>query len=122
MPILNEPVRDGVDIETVNTVKSVGEQYKYGFVTDIAMDFAPKGISEEIVRLISNKNNEPSWMTDWRLNAYRRWVKLEEPDWAMINHPPIDYQDLYYYAKPQSMTTKPKSLDLTRLRARCIIL
>jgi Fe-S cluster assembly protein SufB len=111
MPILNEPVRDGVDIETVNTVKSVGEQYKYGFVTDIAMEFAPKGISEEIVRLISNKNNEPSWMTDWRLNAYRRWVKLAEPDWAMINHPPIDYQDLYYYAKPQSMTTKPKSLD-----------
>ena len=111
MPILNEPVRDGVDIETVNTVKSVGAQYKYGFVTDIEMDFAPKGISESIVRLISKKNNEPSWMTDWRLKAYRRWIKLEEPDWAMINHPPIDYQDLYYYAKPESMNVKPKSLD-----------
>ena len=111
MPILNEPVRDGVDIETVNTVKSVGAQYKYGFVTDIKMDYAPKGISEEIVRLISEKNDEPSWMTDWRLNAYRRWIKLEEPDWAMIKHPPIDYQDLYYYAKPESMNIKPKSLD-----------
>jgi Fe-S cluster assembly protein SufB len=111
MPILNEPVRDGVDIETVNAVKSVGAHYKYGFVTDIEMDYAPKGISEEIVRLISQKNNEPSWMTDWRLNAYRRWIKLEEPDWAMIDHPPIDYQDLYYYAKPESMNSKPKSLD-----------
>jgi Fe-S cluster assembly protein SufB len=111
MPILNEPVRDGVDIETVNTVKSVGGQYKYGFVTDIEMDFAPKGISEDIVKLISTKNNEPSWMTDWRLKAYRRWTQLEEPDWAMINHPPIDYQDLYYYAKPESMNTKPKSLS-----------
>ncbi len=111
MPVLDEPLRDGVDVETVNTVRSVGSQYKYGFVTEIEMDFAPKGLSEEIVRLISEKNNEPSWMTDWRLKAYRRWVKLKEPDWAMIEHPPINYQDLYYYAKPESMTTKPKSLD-----------
>ncbi len=111
MPELDESLREGVDIETVKTVKSVGEQYKYGFVTDIEMDFAPKGISEDIVRLISKKNNEPEWMTDWRLNAYRRWTKLEEPDWAMIDHPPIDYQELYYYAKPESMKTKPKSLD-----------
>ena len=96
MPALDEPLRDGVDIETVKTVKSVGSQYKYGFVTDIEMDFAPKGISEDIVRLISKKNNEPSWMTDWRLTAYRRWIKLKEPDWAMIEHPPIDYQELYY--------------------------
>jgi Fe-S cluster assembly protein SufB len=75
------------------------------------MEFAPKGISEDIVRLISKKNNEPLWMTDWRLSAYRRWLKMKEPNWAMIDHPPIDYQDLYYYAKPKSMEIKPKSLD-----------
>ncbi|MDG2474868.1 MAG: Fe-S cluster assembly protein SufB [Paracoccaceae bacterium] len=111
MQELDGQLRDGVDIETVKTVKSVGEQYKYGFVTDIEMEFTPKGISEDIVRLISKKNDEPSWMTEWRLAAYRRWVKLEEPSWAMIDHPPINYQELYYYAKPDSMNTKPKSLD-----------
>ena len=97
MPILDEPLRDGVDVETVKMVKSVGEQYKYGFVTDIKTDFAPKGISEDIVRLISKKNNEPSWMTDWRLRAYKRWLKMKEPDWAMVEYPAIDYQDLYYW-------------------------
>ena len=111
MQLVDEPLREGVDAETVKTVKSVGGQYKYGFVTDIETEFAPKGISEEIVRLISEKNSEPSWMTEWRLNAYRRWVKLNEPDWAMVKHPPIDYQELYYYAKPNSMKEKPKSLD-----------
>jgi Fe-S cluster assembly protein SufB len=85
--------------------------YKYGWSTDIEMDFAPKGVSEEIVRLISHKNNEPEWMLEWRLAAYRRWVQMEEPHWAMLNYPAIDYQDQYYYAKPKSMAEKPKSLD-----------
>jgi Fe-S cluster assembly protein SufB len=85
--------------------------YKYGWSTDIEMDFAPKGVSEEIVRLISHKNNEPQWMLEWRLAAYRRWVQMEEPHWAMLNYPAIDYQDQYYYAKPKSMAEKPKSLD-----------
>jgi Fe-S cluster assembly protein SufB len=68
-------------------------------------------LSEDIVRLISEKNGEPEWMLDWRLAAYRRWVKMEEPHWAMLNYPEIDYQDQYYYAKPKSMSVKPKSLD-----------
>jgi len=111
MNAFDAEVRDGVDEETVATVKSVGENYKYGFSTDIEMDYAPKGISEEIVKLISKKNNEPNWMTEWRLSAYQRWLKLKEPDWAMIDYPKIDYQDQYYYAKPKSMKEKPKSLD-----------
>ena len=103
--------REGVDKETIETVNSVGSHYKYGFASDIEMNFAPKGISEAIVRLISKKNDEPEWMTDWRLKAYRRWEKMSEPDWAMIKHPPIDYQSIYYYAKPESFKDKPKSLD-----------
>ncbi len=111
MNAFDAEVRDGVDEETVATVKSVGENYKYGFSTEIEMDFAPKGISEEIVKLISKKNNEPDWMTEWRLSAYKRWLKLKEPDWAMVDYPKINYQDQYYYAKPKSMKEKPKSLD-----------
>ena len=107
----NTDVREGVDRETVETVHSMGGTYKHGWETDIAMDYAPKGLSEDIVRLISEKNGEPGWMTDWRLAAYRRWLDMKEPDWAMVEHPPIDYQEQYYYAKPKSMMEKPKSLD-----------
>ena len=103
-------VRDGVDRETVETVKSMGA-YKYGWETEIEMEYAPKGVSEDIVRLISARNNEPEWMTDWRLQAFRRWQQMEEPHWAMLQIPAIDYQDQYYYAKPASMHEKPKSLD-----------
>src|SRR3989338_566847 len=104
-------VRDGVDRETIETVNAMSGSYKYGWSTDIEMDYAPKGVSEEIVRLISGKNNEPEWMLEWRLAAYRRWVQMEEPRWAMLHYPEIDYQDQYYYAKPKSMAVKPKSLD-----------
>ena len=103
-------VREGVDRETVETVQNMGS-YKYGWDTEIEMDYAPKGVSEDIVRLISEKNNEPEWMTEWRLQAYRRWVTMVEPKWAMLNYPVIDYQDIYYYARPKSMEIKPKSLD-----------
>ena len=103
--------REGVDRETVEAVKSVGEKYKYGFETEIEMEFAPKGLDASIVELISQKNNEPSWMTQWRLAALERWQKLSEPDWAMVDYPKIDFQDIYYYAKPKSMEKKPKSLD-----------
>ena len=103
-------VRDGVDRETVETVANMGT-YKYGWETEIEMEFAPKGLSEDIVRLISEKSNEPEWMLEWRLEAYRRWVGLEEPKWAMVDYPEIDFQDQYYYAKPKSMEEKPKSLD-----------
>ena len=103
-------VRDGVDRETIETVASMGA-YKYGWATDIEMDYAPKGLSEDIVRLISSKNGEPEWLLEWRLAAYRRWLGMEEPHWAMLNYPKIDYQDQYYYATPRSMAIKPKSLD-----------
>ncbi len=104
-------VRDGVDRETIETVAAMSGKYKYGWDTEIEMDFAPKGLNEDIVRLISAKNEEPEWMLDWRLTAFRRWLKMEEPTWAMVSYPKIDYQDIYYYAKPKSMDVKPKSLD-----------
>ena len=103
-------VREGVDRETVETVQGMGS-YKYGWDTEIEMDYAPKGLSEDIVRLISKKNDEPDWMLDWRLEAYRRWLTMTEPRWAMLNYPVIDYQDQYYYARPKSMEIKPRSLD-----------
>lgn len=105
----DQDIRDGVDRETVETVQNIGS-YKYGWETEIEMEYAPKGLSEEIVRLISQKNDEPEWMLEWRLEAYRRWVEMEMPDWALLKLPQIDYQDLYYYARPKSMVEKPKSL------------
>ncbi|MBT6436814.1 MAG: Fe-S cluster assembly protein SufB [Rhodobacteraceae bacterium] len=107
----NDSVKDGVDQETVEAVRNVGGHYKYGWETEIEMDYAPKGLNSDIVRLISAKNNEPEWMTNWRLDAFSRWEKMEEPNWAMVDYPKIDYQDIYYYASPKSMAEKPKSLD-----------
>ena len=104
-------LRDGVDRETIETVKAMSGAYKYGWETEIETEYAPKGLNEEIVRLISEKNGEPEWMLDWRLAAFRRWQQMEEPRWAMLHYPEIDYQDQYYYAKPKSMGVKPKSLD-----------
>jgi Fe-S cluster assembly protein SufB len=98
--------------ETLETLQSVTGDYKYGFVTEIESDFAPRGLNEDIVRFISDKKNEPEWLLEWRLKAYRLWKSLnhEEPRWARIKHPPIDYQDAYYYAAPRS-DGEPKSLD-----------
>ena len=95
--------------ETTATVEDV-EQYKYGFVTDIESDKAPKGLTEDTVRFISAKKNEPEWMTEWRLKAFRYWIELgdEEPAWAKLNYPKIDYQDAYYYAAPKQL---PKLMD-----------
>jgi Fe-S cluster assembly protein SufB len=107
----NVQVKDGVDAETVDAVKALSGAYKYGWNTEIEMEYAPKGLSEDIVRLISSKNEEPEWMLEWRLAAYRRWLELKEPDWAMVDYPKIDFQDQYYYARPKSMEEKPKSLD-----------
>lgn len=84
--------------------------YKYGFYTEIEQEFAPKGLNEDIIRYISKKRNEPEFMLEWRLKAYRAWIKMKEPDWAHLNIPPINYQDIYYYAAPKSKN-KPKSLD-----------
>jgi Fe-S cluster assembly protein SufB len=97
--------------ETVEQVRSIDvDQYKYGFSTDIEMELAPKGLSEDIVRYISARKNEPQWMLDWRLDAYRRWLTMREPDWARVDYPAIDFQDMYYYAAPKS-NAAPKSLD-----------
>ena len=106
----NVTVKDGVEQETVDAVEKIST-YKYGWNTDIEMEYAPKGLSPDIVRLISEKNGEPEWMTEWRLAAFERWTKMTEPDWAMVSYPKIDFQDQYYYARPKSMAEKPKSLD-----------
>ena len=89
------------------------EQYKWGFEFDYESDTAPKGLSEEIVRFISAKKNEPDWLLDWRLKAYRHWETLgtEAPTWANIHHDPVDFQDMIYYAAPKSQADGPKSLD-----------
>src|SRR3712207_4251361 len=97
--------------ETIDRVKLIDvDQYKYGFETDVEMDLAPKGLSEDIVRLISAKKGEPEWMTEWRLDAYRRWLTMREPTWARVHYEPIDYNDIYYYAAPKN-NPAPKSLD-----------
>ena len=97
-------------VETINQVEKATGSYKYGFVTDVEMEKAPKGLNEDIIRFISAKKDEPEWMLDWRLKAYRYWLKMPTPDWAKLNIPPIDYNDIYYYAAPKSAET-PKSLD-----------
>ena len=103
-------VREGVDEATVAAVASLGT-YKYGWDTEIEMDYAPKGVDESIVRLISERNGEPAWMTDWRLAAFERWKGLEEPrHWPLLDLPHVDFQEQYYYARPKSMAVKPKSL------------
>ena len=97
--------------ETVDQVGQVAaEKYKYGFTTDIESERAPIGLSEETIRFISAKKDEPEWMLEWRLDAYRRWLTMDEPKWAKVSYPPIDFQDAYYYAAPKQ-TAKPKSLD-----------
>ncbi len=96
--------------ETVERVKSIDvDQYKYGFETKIESDRAPKGLDESTVRFISAKKNEPEWLLEWRLEAFRRWKTMSEPDWARVKINPIDYQDLYYYSAPKT-TAGPKSL------------
>ena len=100
-----------IDANTAEQVKELEvDKYKYGFVTDIEMETAPKGLNEDIIRFISSKKEEPNWLLEWRLKAYRHWLTMEEPDWAKVGYDPIDYQDLYYYAAPKTID-RPKSLD-----------
>ena len=95
--------------ETVERVRAIDvDQYKYGFVTDIESEKAPKGLSEDTIRYISARKNEPEWMLEWRLDAYRRWLTMEEPTWARVSYPKIDFQDYYYYSAPKAA---PKSID-----------
>ena len=104
-------LKEEIDRETVESVLALDvDKYKYGFETDIESDMAPKGLSEDTVRFISAKKNEPEWMLEWRLEAYRRFLTMTEPSWAKVHYPQIDLQDMYYYAAPKS-SPAPKSLD-----------
>ncbi len=95
-----------------DTIEALAERdYEYGFVTDVEQDTAPPGLSEEIIAFISAKKNEPQWLLDWRLQAYRGWLKMVEPQWANVRYEPIDYQSICYYAAPKSDDDRPKSLD-----------
>src|SRR4051794_17755098 len=97
--------------ETVDQVRRIDvDQYKYGFVTDIESDKAPRGLTEDTVRFISAKKDEPEWMLEWRLAAFRHWPTMREPKWARVHYGPIDYQDLYYYSAPKKKPSL-KSLD-----------
>ncbi len=89
----------------------INKEYKYGFITNIEADAAPRGLNEDIIRFISKKKNEPDFMLQWRLNAYKRWLQMTEPKWQHVNYSPIDYQDIIYYSAPKSKKDGPKSLD-----------
>ena len=94
------------------TVKNlVNQPYKYGFVTDIETDTIPRGLSEDVIRLISAKKNEPEFMLSFRLKAYRQWLEMTEPNWAHVGYPAIDYQDIVYYSAPKQKKEKLNSLD-----------
>ena len=95
-----------------DTIGALAERdYEYGFVTDVEQDTAPPGLNEEIIAFISAKKNEPQWLLDWRLAAYRGWLKMVEPTWANVRYEPVDYQSICYYAAPKSDDDRPKSLD-----------
>ena len=102
MPAVKETIEDVRQLES--------DKYKYGFTTEIEQERAPKGLSEDTVRFISAKKGEPEWLLEWRLEAFKRWTQMKEPDWAKVGYPPIDYQDAYYYAAPKD-AAKYKSLD-----------
>jgi Fe-S cluster assembly protein SufB len=102
-------IKESISRETVETAKSL-ETYKYGFTTNIESVKAPKGLNEDTVRFISAKKEEPEWLLEWRLEAFRRWLTMREPEWAMVHYPPIDYQDHYYYSEPSS-GAKYESID-----------
>ncbi|MGB4321085.1 MAG: Fe-S cluster assembly protein SufB, partial [Candidatus Microthrix parvicella] len=95
--------------DVIDTV--VEREYAYGFHSDIDTDFSPKGLNEGVVRLISAKNNEPEWLLEWRLNALEHFLAMEEPTWQNVHHPPIDFQDMHYWAAPKPKGEGPKSLD-----------
>ena len=101
-----------MDTETSQTLdKYAQDKYKYGFVTDIDSDRPKKGLDEEIIKFISKKKNEPEWMLAWRLDCYKKWLKMSDPQWANLKFPKIDYQDIYYYSAPKGFEEKPKDLS-----------
>ncbi len=97
--------------ETKDKIESMQNKYDAGFTTDIETELAPKGLNDDIIKLISSKKNEPEWLLERRLKAFKHWQGMQDPDWSKLQIEPIDYQDLHYYAQPKSMIDKPKSLD-----------
>jgi Fe-S cluster assembly protein SufB len=98
------------DTNRTTIEKLASQEYQYGFVTNVEEEKVPKGLNEDIIRLISSKKGEPSWLLDWRLKAYKHWLTMKEPTWANVKYGPIDYQNAYYYSAPK-VKTAPKSLD-----------
>ena len=96
--------------ETIKQVEETSKKYKYGFSTKIDVEKSSKGLNEDIIKYISSKKNEPEWMLEWRLKAFDLWKKMEEPSWAKVNYPKIDFQNIYYYAAPKTKK-KLNSLD-----------
>ncbi len=100
------------NLMSATTVKNlVNQPYKYGFVTDIEADTIPRGLNEDVIRLISAKKNEPEFMLEFRLKAYKQWLKMTEPTWPHVNYPQIDYQDIIYYSAPKQKKEKLNNLD-----------
>ena len=91
--------------------KAIGKEYAAGFISDIESDTLPPGLNEDVIRFISAKNNEPEWLLDWRLEAYRGWVEMSEPEWASVHYPEVDFSAISYFSRPKSMEDRPKSLD-----------
>ena len=97
---------------STNTIETLANQeYKWGFVTDIEADAIPRGLNEGVIRLISAKKNEPEWLLEWRLKAYRHWLTMKEPAWTNVHYPAIDYQDIIYYSSPRAKKDNPRNLD-----------
>ena len=95
-----------------DTIESlVKQEYKYGFVTDVESESTPPGLSEDTIRHISAKKNEPAWLTDWRIKAFRYWQTMPEPTWQFVKYPKIDFQDISYFSQPKPKGDAPKSLD-----------
>ena len=94
--------------EQENLEKLVNRRYEHGFVTDIASESLPPGLDEGVVRAISARKNEPEFMLEWRLRAYRMWLEMQEPKWAHVHYPPIDFQDISYFSAPKSDADKPQ--------------
>ena len=97
--------------ETATVEELVHKEYEHGFVTEIDTDTVAPGLNEEVIALISARKEEPEWLLEWRLDAFRRWTRMTEPDWAKVHYPPVDYQAISYYSAPKSKTDGPKSLD-----------
>ncbi len=100
-----------LNAKTIEENALSSREYKYGFVTDIESDRAPKGLNEDVIRLISEKKKEPDWMLEWRLKAFRHWKTMQEPHWPNFTYGPIDYQAISYYSAPKVKNTKPQNLD-----------